>query len=77
MDRIPIGTTVYLMSLPPFLKTADPMPMLCSPHRLQVEDRGQVLQQRPGGYYVVRFPQGTFLIDHDYLEIDRIDSEVD
>jgi hypothetical protein len=70
MDRISIGTTVYLTSLPPFLKTADPMPMLCSPHRVRVEDRGQVLDQRPGGYYAVRFAQGVFLIDHKYLRID-------
>ncbi|MEY3299382.1 MAG: hypothetical protein RLZZ597_2642 [Cyanobacteriota bacterium] len=62
-----VGDRVQLVALPPYLKTADPMPMLRPPDLLQVGDEGLVLDRRPGGYWGVRFDRGAFLIDSQYL----------
>ncbi|MDX2271513.1 MAG: DUF3148 domain-containing protein [Cyanobacteriota bacterium] len=69
MLRIPIGSTVQVIALPPFLKTADPMPMLRPAHLIQVGETGSVTGQRPGGYHSVRFANGVFLIDPQYLQV--------
>ncbi|MGG6268335.1 regulatory protein SipA [Leptolyngbya sp. AN03gr2] len=68
MKEFTIGEKVRLVSLPPYLKTADPMPMLRPADILQVGDEGTVLDRRPGGYWGVRFVKGAFLLDDQYLE---------
>jgi len=68
-SRFPVGSVVKVIELPPFLKTADPMPMLRSANLIQVNETGLIQDQRPGGYYGVRFTNGTFLVDHRYLAI--------
>jgi hypothetical protein len=68
-ERIPVGSLVQVTQLPPYLKTADPMPMLRSAHLIQVNEIGRVLDQRPLGYYSVQFANGTFLVDHRYLAV--------
>ena len=35
---------------------------------LQIGEEGTVLDRRPGGYWGVRFLQGAFLLDDQYLE---------
>ncbi len=67
-SRIPVGAVVRVVELPPFLKSADPMPMLRSANLIQINETGTILDQRPGGYYGVRFTNGSFLVDHRYLE---------
>lgn len=64
-----VGDKVRLITLPPFVKTADPMPMLRSPDLLNVGDRGIIVGRRPGGYWGVRFDNGAFLLDSQYLEL--------
>jgi Protein of unknown function (DUF3148) len=68
MKEFTIGEKVCLVSLPPYLKSADPMPMLRPADILQVGDEGTVLDRRPGGYWGVRFEKGAFLLDSQYLE---------
>ncbi|MBD1844447.1 DUF3148 domain-containing protein [Cyanobacteria bacterium FACHB-63] len=68
MKEFTIGEKVRLVSLPPYLKTADPMPMLRPADILQIGDEGTVLDRRPGGYWGVRFEKGAFLLDDQYLE---------
>ncbi len=68
MTEISVGGKVRLVSLPPYLKTADPMPMLRPPDLLAVGDEGTVIDRRPGGYWGVKFPRGSFLLDSKYLE---------
>ena len=63
-----VGDSVKLIALPPYIKTADPMPMLRSPDLLNVGDRGIIIDRRPGGYFGVRFTNGSFLLDSQYLE---------
>ncbi len=62
-----VGDSVQLVALPPYLKTADPMPMLRPPDLLQVGDVGRVMDRRPSGYWGIRFDRGEFLIDGQYL----------
>lgn len=63
-----IGEQVRVIALPPYLKTAEPMPMLRPPDIISLGEEGTVSDRRPGGYWVVRFTKGTFLIDSQYLE---------
>lgn len=63
-----IGDRVRLSAAPPYFKTAEPMPMLRPPDILRVGAEGIVLDQRPGGYWGVKFNHGAFLVDERYLE---------
>ncbi|HHP7231433.1 MAG TPA: regulatory protein SipA [Xenococcaceae cyanobacterium] len=64
-----VGDRVKLVMLPPYIKTADPMPMLRPPDILTVGETGVILDRRPGGYWGVRFTQGAFLLETQYLEL--------
>ncbi|WP_071189708.1 regulatory protein SipA [Trichormus sp. NMC-1] len=66
--EFPIGSKVRVVALPPYVKTADPMPMLRPPNVINIGEEGIVLDRRPGGYWGVRFGQGAFLIDSQYIE---------
>ena len=63
-----VGDRVKIAALPPYLKSADPMPMLRPPDLVKVGDEGTILSRKPGGYLGIRFSQGSFLIDAQYLE---------
>jgi Protein of unknown function (DUF3148) len=67
-QEFPIGTKVRLTSLPSYVKTAEPKPMLRPPHVVQLGEEGIVVDRRPGNYWGVKFQQGTFLLDSQYLE---------
>jgi hypothetical protein len=68
-SEITVGSKVKLVSRPPYLKTAEPMPMLRPPDILQLGEEGTVIDRRPGGYWGVRFARGAFLIESQYLEV--------
>jgi hypothetical protein len=63
-----IGSTVRVVALPPYVKTADPMPMLRPPDVISIGEEGIVLDRRPGGYWGIRFAKGAFLLDSQYIE---------
>ncbi|PMB50039.1 hypothetical protein CEN39_19620 [Fischerella thermalis CCMEE 5201] len=63
-----IGSKVRVIALPPYLKTADPMPMLRPPDVIRIGEEGVVLDRRPAGYWGVRFAKGAFLIESQYIE---------
>ena len=63
-----MGDRVRVVSLPPFVKTADPMPMLRPPTVIAVGEEGVVVDRRVGGYWSIRFTNGTYLLDSQYLE---------
>lgn len=63
-----IGEKVRVVALPPYVKTAEPMPMLRPPDLIQIGEEGVVIERRPGSYWGVRFTKGAFLIDSQYLE---------
>lgn len=42
-----IGSKVRVIALPPYVKTADPMPMLRPPDVIRIGEEGVVLDRRP------------------------------
>lgn len=74
---IAVGSTVRLIARPPYLKTAEPMPMLRPADILEVGAEGIAIDRRPGGYWSVRFPPGAFLLEPQYLEPVSPDLEPD
>ncbi len=68
-DEIVVGDKVRLVALPPYLKTAEPMPMLRPADVLEIGEEGMVLDRRPGGYWGIRFAKGAFLMESQYLEV--------
>ena len=63
-----VGDRVRVISLPAFVKTADPMPMLRPPTVISLGEEGIVIDRRPGSYWGVRFATGTYLLDGQHLE---------
>jgi hypothetical protein len=63
-----IGDRVLLHAAPPYLKTADTMPMLRPGDLIPLNSQGVITAQKPGGYWTVKFDQGSFLVDEAYLE---------
>ena len=68
MSNFQTGDRVKIIALPSYLKTAEPMPMLRSPDLLTLGEVGTILDRRPGGYYGIRFTQGAFLLESQYIE---------
>ena len=64
-----VGDRVKVISLPAYVKTAEPMPMLRSPDVLAIGEAGTIMDRRPGGYYGIRFIQGAYLLESQYLEL--------
>lgn len=69
MSELKVGDRVRIIALPPYLKTADPMPMLRSADSLMIGEEGTVIDRRPAGYWSVRFDRGAFLLENKYLEL--------
>lgn len=67
-QEFPIGSKVRVIALPPYIKTADPMPTLRPSDLISMGEEGVIVDCRPGGYWSVRFTRGTFLIDSQYIE---------
>lgn len=63
-----IGERVRVVALPPYVKTAEPMPMLRPPDVIHIGEEGVVVDRRPGGYWGVRFAKGVFLMDSQYIK---------
>jgi Protein of unknown function (DUF3148) len=67
LSAFPIGAKVRLIALPNYVKTADPIPMLRPPSVVQLGEEGIVLDRRPGDYWGVKFSNGVFLMESQYL----------
>ena len=59
----PIGAQVVLIRTLPYLKTAEPRPMLRPPDLIDQREVGQVVAHLALGQCSVRFRRGTFLIE--------------
>ncbi len=57
-----VGEQVQLVQRPPYLKSADPMPMLRPPDLIDEGEAGVVVELRALEQCAVRFRRGTFLI---------------
>lgn len=66
--RLTPGAWVRLNRSLPYLKSADPMPMLRPPDLVAPGEAGQVLAIRAGQLVAVRFRRGSFLLEAADLE---------
>ena len=66
---VSIGDQVQLVRPLPYLKTADPMPMLRPPDLVTTDEPGEVVGLRPRQMAAVRFRRGTFLVPIDHLSV--------
>ncbi len=62
-----VGDQVCLRAPLPYLKTAEPMPMLRPPDLVSPDEIGTVKGFRPLGVVEVAFLRGVFLIDQEKL----------
>jgi len=62
-----IGDQVFLVVPLPYLKTADPMPMLRPSDLVSPEEMGEVVGLNTFNSAEVRFRRGTFLIPINHL----------
>ncbi|MDR5638331.1 MULTISPECIES: regulatory protein SipA [unclassified Thermosynechococcus] len=67
-EAFAVGDRVRLVELPPYVKTAEPMPMLRPASILTLGEEGVILGQQPGNYWVVRLARGAFLLEAKYLK---------
>lgn len=67
--EIKVGDTIKIIALPPYVKTAEPMPMLRPPNVIKLDEEGIIMDRRPGGYWGIRFAQGAFLLEEQYFEV--------
>lgn len=67
-EAFAVGDRVRLVELPPYVKTAEPMPMLRPASILTLGEEGVILGQQPGNYWVVRLERGAFLLEAKYLK---------
>ena len=70
-----VGDRVRLAALPPYFKTADPMPMLRPADTIPLGAEGVILNRRPGGYWGIKFDKGSFLVDSQFLELAETPAE--
>lgn len=63
-----VGDRVRICALPPYLKSAESIPMMRPPDLVEMGEEGTVMSRKPGGYLGVRFSRGAFLMDAQYLE---------
>jgi hypothetical protein len=68
MTTFRTGQRVRIVRLPPYVKTAEPMPMLRPPQVIRVGEEGVILGYNPGGDWRVRCERGAFLLGEAYLE---------
>jgi hypothetical protein len=73
---IGVGDRVRIISLPPYVKTAEPMPMLRPPDVIHIGEEGIVLSREPGEYWNVRMEKGAYLLSSQYLEKVEVDAEL-
>eukprot|EP00898_Chlorokybus_atmophyticus_P008819 jgi/Chlat1/8939/Chrsp94S08244 len=67
MEELQVGSAIVVVELPPFLKTAEPMPMLRPSSAISVGEPGRIIDRRPKDTWAVRFRGGAFLMDGKYL----------
>ena len=63
-----VGKKVRLVALPPYVKTAEPKPMLRPQNVIHLGEEGIVLDRRPGDFWGVRFENGAYLMESQYIE---------
>jgi Protein of unknown function (DUF3148) len=66
--EIAVGKKVKVVVLPPYIKTAEPMPMLRPANAIRLGEEGVVISQKSSNSWAVRFEKAAFLIDSQYIQ---------
>lgn len=66
-QQFQVGDKVKVTKLPPYLKTAAPMPMLRPNSAIALGEEGVIIKQNFAGYYSIRFTQGSYLLESKYF----------
>jgi Protein of unknown function (DUF3148) len=69
MSTFTTGAKIKVTQLPPYLKTADPMPMLRPADLIAVGEVGVLGDRRPGDYWAIKFTRNSFLLEEKYFEL--------
>ena len=69
MTQIKVGDRIRVVELPPYIKTADPMPSLRPANLINIGEEGIILKANPGGYWSIRFTQGAYLLESKYFKV--------
>jgi len=64
-----VGDKIKIVELPPYLKTAEPMPMLRPADLINTGDEGIIISINPSNYWGIRFKQGAFLLESKYFNL--------
>jgi Protein of unknown function (DUF3148) len=68
-EQIKIGDRIQLTTLPPYVKTADPMSMLRPANVLTLGEEGIIIKAHPRGYWAIRFTQACYLLESQYFQV--------
>eukprot|EP00271_Cylindrocystis_brebissonii_P022239 TRINITY_DN8476_c0_g1_i1.p1 TRINITY_DN8476_c0_g1~~TRINITY_DN8476_c0_g1_i1.p1 ORF type:complete len:236 (+),score=14.16 TRINITY_DN8476_c0_g1_i1:270-977(+) len=68
-QELEMGSPIVIVEEPPYVKTAEPMPMM-RPNEgvIKVGDVGRILDRRPKGTWAIRFAIGAYLVDRKYFQ---------
>ncbi|GAQ80569.1 Chlororespiratory reduction 41 [Klebsormidium nitens] len=68
-SSLQIGNPIVIIEAPPFVKSAEPMPMLReNKGQIKEGDVGRIMDRRPKGVWAIRFTNGAFLVDRKYFK---------
>lgn len=67
-EQFASGDRVRITSLPTYVKTAEPMPMMRPPDVITLGEVGTILNRKPGNEWSVRLEKGAYLLSSKYFE---------
>ena len=67
-NDLTMGDRVKIMAIPPYVKTAEPMPMMRSASVISLGEVGTLLKRQPGNEWSVRLEKGAYLLNPQYFE---------
>ena len=62
------GDRIQIIAMPPYVKTAEPMPMMRSASVIRLGEVGTLLRRQPGNEWSVRLEKGAYLLNDQYFE---------
>jgi hypothetical protein len=69
------GDRVQIIAIPPYVKTAEPMPMMRPATVITLGEIGTLLKRQPGNDWSVRLENGAYLLNVQYFA--KLDARLD
>lgn len=67
-DHFKTGDRIQVTTMPPYVKTAEPMPMMRPATVISLGEVGTLLKRQPGNEWSVRLDNGAYLLNCQYFE---------